>query len=307
MIAIDAVQRGIILVKKYWGYICVPIFLLAAFIFVQSTHPAYKVTTKIALRDISPQSVAADLRSPSMVSRVIGRLPLQVSYYNEDSPREEFPADSLRARMEFARPANVTGETWLRLMADSADVVGLSHDDTTAYYEFDRPVHETYGDFKIVHGAHRNKGPVTCLVRLQGQALLVAQYAHKLRIEAKDADGSVTVSIVTGTPKKGVAFLNEMLYLYGIGKYTAGQYAGLKKPATSRAHITLLQRPEDGIEEASLNPFWIYLAATVLGLLVPLGLSSAGRGRKQTADTRAFGLPKLVSRIQHRVAVRQLD
>lgn len=307
MIAVDAVQRVIIFVKKFGSYIFVPIFLLGAFIYLNSTHPQYRVTAKIALKGVTPQSAISDLRSKSTVQKVIDQLPLQASYYDAESLREEISADSLKARLVFDRTSRVKAETWVRFELPGTDVFTLSYIDTTAWYEFDKHISESYGGFKVVRGAKYNHIPVSYMVRLQDPATLFNEYYHDLRFSSDDDENSVTLSIRTGTPQKGVEFLNKMISLYRGSDKADSRYAGVNGKATLSGRVKLLEKPENNVELATADPFWIYLAAIVAGLLVPLTFENAKSWRRKKPVAQIISLPKMIVRLQHGIAVRQWD
>jgi hypothetical protein len=305
MIAVDAVQRAIILVKNYGPYVCVPIFLLIAFIYLNSTHPQYRVTARIGLRGVSPQSAVADLQSKSTVKKVIDQLPLQASYYDSESPREEISASELKARLVFDRPSHITGEAWVRLDLSGSDVFTLTYIDTTAWYEFNKPITESYGDFKIVHSAKYDHVPVSYLVRLQDANALFTEYSNNLKFDKNTDESSVTMAIMTGTPEKGIEFLNMMIRQYSNGSLTNPHYARINNVSVlHRARVTLLEKPESNVEPATAAPFWIYLAAVVAGLMVPLGIKNVRARRRRKISLRDLRMPKFAVRLQQRVSVR---
>jgi len=307
MIAVDAVQRVIILVKKFGPYIFVPIFLLVAIIYINSTHPQYRVTAKIALKGVSPQNAISDLRSKNTVQKVMSQLPLQASYFDAESLRDEISADSLKARLVFDKTSHVKAETWIRFDLPGTDVFMLSYVDTTAWYEFGKHISESYGDFKVVRGAKYNNIPVSYMVRLQDPTTLFNQYNQNLRFSGDDDENSVTLSIRTGTPQKGVEFLNKMISLYRGGDKISARYASINGAAALSGRVKLLEKPENNVELATADPFWIYLAAIVTGLLVPLTFENAKSWRKKKPVAQIIRLPKMIVRLQHGVAVRQLD
>lgn len=307
MIAVDAVQRAIILVRKYGPYLAVPIFLLIAFIYLNSTHPQYRITAKIALRGGSPQSAAADLQSRAMVKKVIEQLSLQASYYDAASPREEIPADSLKARLVFNRLNHIADETWINLNVPGSNAFTLTYIDTTTWYEFNKPIRESYGDFEVVKGAKYNHVPVSYLVRLQDGNTILNEYYNSLNFDENTDESSLAMSIVTGTPQKGIEFLNTMIRQYSNKSQASQHYASINTAVAPHGRVVLLEKPESNVELATAAPFWIYLAAVVAGLMVPLGIKNVESWRARKFVVRGLRMPKFMERLQQNIAVRQLD
>jgi hypothetical protein len=141
------------------------------------------------------------------------------------------------------------------------------------------------------------------MVRLEDPATLFNQYYSRLRVSGDDDESSVTLSIRTGTPQKGIEFLNKMISLYSGGDKTDSRYAGINSTVALSGRVKMLEKPENNVELATAGPFWIYLAAIVTGLLVPLGFANAkSRGRKRPAG-QIIRLPRMIERLQHRVVV----
>ncbi len=70
------------LVKKYWLFICVPLFLAGAYFYADSLYPQYKVSAKIAVQDVPVASAINDIKSKALVQKTISQLPLTAKFYN---------------------------------------------------------------------------------------------------------------------------------------------------------------------------------------------------------------------------------
>src|SRR5579871_837601 len=116
MIAIDSVQRTIILVKKYGLYVFVPLFLLIAYCYTGSTFQQYRVSARIELKNITASEAAAGLHSEYLVKQALDELNFHASYYDAQSPRDELYGSEVAVRLKFddARKANIH-ESWMNL------------------------------------------------------------------------------------------------------------------------------------------------------------------------------------------------
>jgi hypothetical protein len=190
---------------------------------------------------------------------------------------------------------------------DGSNTITVTHIDTAAYYEFNKPIHESYGDFRIIRKANNDQRSTSYLVKLDDPVSLLEQYSGNLHLDADDADGWLTLSIVAGNPAKGVAFLNKVLQLYKNDHYSGSRFASNSYTARLHEPITILERPENNIELASMHPFWVYTLALLAGLAIPFGRIGIKYARREQLSPGALGLPKLVTRIHHRFAIRQMD
>lgn len=303
MIAIDAVKRTIVLVKKFGLYLCVPVFLIIAYNYTSSTYSKYRVTTKIALRDANVETAASDIRSKYLVRKAVDQLPFQASYYNSDSPREEVFGNALPVRMVFDHARYTDGEVWLNLEVTGRNSFTLTHVDTTAYHAFNKPVHEWYGNFKVVHRPGTAYSQASYIVRLDDPAKLSDQYYNNLRVETIGDDG-VSISIVSGNAQKGIDFLNKLVQLYSGSRHSKSHHA--YSASNAAGAVTILENPENNVESAGVSSFWIYLMALLAGLAIPVGWSVWNDRGTHTLRAKLFGISKMVRSGPRPVAAGQL-
>ena len=309
MIAVDAVKRIILLVNRFGLYLSVPAFLLIAYAYTNSAYQQYRVTTKIALKNITAESAISDIKSKYLVQKALNDLPFQASYYDAESPKTEIYGDSLDARLIFAGQHYAETETWLRLEVDGANSVTLANGDTAAYYEFNKPVNESYGKFKIVHHPGTAYQQASYIVRIENPVRLLDQFYNSLRVKNAGDDNVITVSVLSGNPKKGADFINKLLQLYNGGHHNTASYrlASTTGAALSGKKFTVLEKPENNVEEASVSSFWIYATALLAGLFIPLSRMFTKRSGEYILSVHLLNAPKLVVRIDHRLAVKQME
>jgi hypothetical protein len=307
MIAVDAVKRTILLVNRFGLYLCVPAFLIIAYSYTDSTYPQYRVTAKIALKNAAAESAINDIRSKYLVQKAISELPFQASYYDAESPTTEVFGDALPVHLVFDRHYQNRSEKWLRLDVTSEDFVTLTDGDTTAYFEFNNPVNASYGKFKVVHGAVNKYLQASYVIRLEDPARLLDQYYNDLQLNADD--NTLTVSILSGNAKKGADLINKLLQLYGSSHHalTSNNLAEAGGSAISNKKFTVLEKPENNVESASISSFWIYFIAALAGLLIPVSRNVIRNYKGYALPARTFNLPKLVDRIHHGFAIKQID
>lgn len=305
MIAIDAVKRTIVLVKKFGLYLCVPVFLMIAYSYTNSAYSKYKVTAKIALRDGSADLAVSDIKSKYLVSKALEQLPFEASYYDGNSPRDEVFGNDLPVRMVFDHPCYTHDEVWLNIEVTGTNSFTLTHGDTIAYHEFNEPVHEWYGDFKVVRKPRAQYSQASYLVRLDDPDKIQEQYYNNLRVETVGDDGLI-VSIVSGSPQKGVDFLNKLLQLYDGSTHSASRYAYARLGGSGVAgNVTILEKPGSNVERAGISSFWVYFIAFFAGLLIPAGWPVIKRRGSNVKPFKLSGMPKL-NHEPRRVAAKQL-
>jgi hypothetical protein len=301
MIAIDAVQRTIILVKKFGLYAFVPVFLLIAYSYTNNTYKQYRVTAKISVKDISVAQAISDIHSEYLVKQTLDALPFQACYYDNGSPGTELYGSEVPVRMQFdgSRSMNA-GDTWLQLEVSDDNSYSLSDQDTTAYHTFGQPVHESFGNFKMVRRPAGNHEQGTYTILLEDPSKQLETYYDNLKVAADD-DNTVTLSTISGNPRKGAAFLDKLLEIYG-GK-SPDRHGDLVN-----SKFMLVEKPQDNFESITTSPIWFYILALLAGFAIPLGIPMLKKPRRNRLPSWAFTLPKLVDHvIQNGFVMKQAD
>jgi hypothetical protein len=309
MIAVDTVKKTIFLLNRFGLYLFVPAFLLIAYAYTGSVYPQYRVTATIALKNTSAESAISEIKSKYLVQRALNELPFQASYYDAESPKKEIYGDSLNAKLVFARNRYANTETWLGMEVQGANSIVLTNGDTSAYLEFNNPMKESYGRFKIIHNPGDQYQQAAYIVRIEDPLRLLEQYYNSLRVKIADNDNTITVSVLSGNPKKGADFINKLLQLYDGGNHavTSPRLASTGGAIIAGKKFTLIEKPENNAEEASINSFWIYAIALLAGLCIPLSREITRRPVGYMLPAGLFNLPKWAGRINHRFAVKQME
>lgn len=301
MIAIDAVKRTIILVKKFGPYAFLPLFMLIAYSYAGSIHKRYRVTAKITLKNVPAAQAINDIKSQYLVKQTLDNLPFEASFYASEAPRTELYGTEVPFRLEFEFPREMNaGETWLRLDVQS-NKCAIVQQDTVAYYAFGQPVHESYGDFKVLRRPAKDFRSGAFLVRLEDPSRQMDEYYNNLRVTTADDDKTIALSMTTGNAKKSAAFLYKLLMQYG------GTAVGRGGEMTN-AKFTLTGKPEDNIKRASMSPLWFYFLALAAGLAIPFGPSLLKKKRQGKLPQKVVAIPKIVGHvIQNGFVFRHAD
>jgi len=200
--------------KKYGLFLCIPLFLGAAYYYTIVTYPQYKVSAKVTLQDAAAASVANAIKSKPLVQKVISQLPLAAKFYNIKSPKNELYGDSVPVKFVFGGDNKINTETQLELSISNDDQFTLSNNDTVSYHKFNEPNSEYYGKFIVIKKPAFKSYDKTFIVKLDEPGQVLDQFYDKLHVEPGTTNNEVTVSVLTGNSQKGVDFLNRLLRLY---------------------------------------------------------------------------------------------
>ena len=209
-----AAKRILSLLRKYGLFLCIPLFLAIAYFYTDSIYPQYKVSAEIAVKSVSTESAVSGLKSKGLVQKAMDQLPLQVKLYNTKSPKKELYGDSIPVKFIFSGVDSVNTETFLELAILSDDQFTLTNNDTVSYHKFNELVNESYGKFTVVKKPLYKSYDQTFMVKLSEPVQVLNQFYNSLRVEPGGRDSAITVSTLTGSPRKGVDFLNELLRIY---------------------------------------------------------------------------------------------
>ncbi|HWD90411.1 MAG TPA: hypothetical protein VG367_19930 [Mucilaginibacter sp.] len=301
MIAVDAVQRTIILVKKFGLYAFVPLFLLIAYNYTSSARKQYRATAKIALRDVAVTQALSDLHSEYLVKETLDNLPFEASFYAADSPRTELYGIEVPIRLQFEIPRSMdAAESSLTIDVEQKNYAILN-EDTSASHAYGEPVHESYGDFAVLRRPDKNFKTGDLLVEFENRSKQLGEYYNSLQVRTADDDKTLALSITTGNATKSAAFLYKLLKQYG---GTAVDRHG----DMINSKFTLIEKPENNTKSASLSPVWFYILALIAGLAIPLGVPVFTKKRRHILPRQVYAIPKFVDHmIQNGFVFRQAD
>jgi hypothetical protein len=231
-------KKTMILVKRFWLFLFLPVFFIIAYNHVSSLYPQYKVTAKIALKGISVTSAVDDIKSKYLIQKALGQLPFQASFYNAESPKNELYGDSVPVKFVFNDSKTISTEKWIQLETTDYNQFALANGDTSVYHKFNEPINEAYGKFTIVRNSWYKPTDEVYLIKLSQPADLLNQYYSKLRVET--ANDVITLSVSAGNPQKGADFLNKLLLAYEGDKHKDVNYTAAPAPRITKT----VSRPE---------------------------------------------------------------
>jgi hypothetical protein len=211
--------------KKYIFYTSVVFFVLLASIYLSASQVKYKVSSEISLNhsDQSTKLVAGDLKSKTLVQRVINQLPFQVNYYKENSPEKEMYKDSLPVELILNKQEEGAYTNKLIIKSLSSHSFSIEHEDTIQFYEINEHVNRYYGKFKVVRGPAFTPHFETVIVKLNEPFELFENYYKNLTVTPDESNKTITLSVLANNAQKGQAFLYKLLQLYSASHSEASQ------------------------------------------------------------------------------------
>lgn len=212
-------QKTLTALKKYGLFLCLPVFLFIAYSYTSNHHPQYKATAKIELNGISADEAIADIKSKPLLQKALDRLGYRISYYNTGNQDQEINGDSLPVKIQFSQFNTIDDDITLTFKTASPNTFTLTHGDTIAYEEFNKPSKTFYGTFKITHSAGTAYQDALFLFRLHDPVELIDRYYNSLQVKEEDDGKVLSVSAASGTPKKSAALVNKLLKLYSGTKH----------------------------------------------------------------------------------------
>ncbi|MFB9843495.1 hypothetical protein [Mucilaginibacter ginsenosidivorans] len=230
MIPSAAGQKTLTVLKKYGLFLCLPVFLFIAYSYTSGHRPQYKATAKIELNGISPDEAIDDIRSKPLLQKALDRLGYRISYYNTRDEDHEINGDSLPVKIVFSQFNTIDDDIVLTFKTASPNTFTLTHGDTIAYEEFNKPAKTYYGTFKVTHREGTAYQDASFLFRLHDPVELIDRYYNSLQVKAEDDAKVLSVSAASGTPKKSAALVNKLLQLYGGTKHSIPATGKIEQP-----------------------------------------------------------------------------
>ncbi|MGZ3777487.1 MAG: hypothetical protein ACXVI9_07830 [Mucilaginibacter sp.] len=221
--------------------------MLIAYSFINSSSTQYKTTAKIALRNISTDSAARNIKSKYLVEKTLDKLHYQVSYYDSAEPNKEISGDKLPIQLLFNPADKIKQEVSLSLRVTGTETFELNHVDTVLSRRFNEPVDEYYGRFSVVHTTGEKYRHASCIIKLHNPEKLVSQYFNSLDVKVS-GDKTLTLEVSAADPEKSAAFLDKLIALYGIGTVVINKELPDKSAGNSSKQIELLIRKADSIK-----------------------------------------------------------
>ncbi len=201
-------------IKKYGLFICIPLFLAAAYFYTDTIYPQYKVSAKIVVQDVPVASVINEIKSKALVKKTISELPLTAKFYAINSPKKEVYGDSVPARFVFSGANKVNIATRLEFAATGGGQYTLNNNDTITYHQFNELINEYYGKFIVEKNPLFKSFDQAFIVKLDEPNHVLNQFYNNLHVEPGIGSNAMTVSILAGNARQGIDFLNMLFRLY---------------------------------------------------------------------------------------------
>ncbi|WP_295672642.1 hypothetical protein [uncultured Mucilaginibacter sp.] len=210
----SAFMRFWLFVKRQWLFLFLPLFLAAAYFYTSSLITEYKVSSRIALKNLEGQTAASQLRSKALVGKALSQLSYQVSFYNDTAPQKEVFPDSVPLKLEFVNIPNSKPTGQMAVQALDNGQVALTNGDTIKNYAYRELISGPYGDFRVISNGGNKPDNQNYIVKINDSTQLYSHFYEGLQVEADQQGNGLTVSITDPNAQKGVVFLQTLFKVY---------------------------------------------------------------------------------------------
>ncbi|WP_423149598.1 GumC family protein [Rubrolithibacter danxiaensis] len=222
---------------KYWYWIVAGIILslIVAFLYLRYATPMYEVSSSLLIKAEDSKSSKSEttsygdlelvktsqsvdnkiqeLKSITLLERVIKELSLETSYFVDGSFREtELYGKSLPIHVVINSLDPTAYEKEPTIKIRDKETFDLSDDGGLTTYKFGQKVHRSYGVFSVEPTSNFTVTPSPIKVKFKNLAILAQQCLNNLSIaSASEKADVVTIKYNTSVPKKGVDILNKLI------------------------------------------------------------------------------------------------
>jgi len=285
----DEPSKLAVFFRRYWLFICVPLFLAGAYFYIHNLGPKYRVTAKVQLHGMDASAAINGIKSKPLVSKALSQLPFQVSFYNDTMPQKEVYPDSVPVKLVFSSITNTHPNAQIAFRATNGAQVAVTNGDTILNHNYHETITEPYGKFKVVQNPLAKPDDQTYIVKINDADEQAEHYFKNLRVEGS-RNGTLTVSLLTANGKKGTDFLAKLLHLYA-----------------NQTHSALaVDKRETNISLIPPNVVMIYVLAFLAGLSIPLAWPRVANKLK-IGGTRTSRLPEAYSFLFERPLVPEFE
>jgi len=208
-------KKSRFLLRRYGLYLFIPVSLFIAYNYISSQLPKYKVTAKIALKAIPTDSAINVFKSKSLVTKALGQLPFQSSYYFADMPETEIYPDSSPVKLVVSRLNEGAQATWISVQVKGSKQFELTRGDTSEFYKFNTPINESYAKFTVSQNPAFKDVDKAVNIKIEPQAEVLNRFYNNLKVTPDNKENNLKVTVITGNAQKGVDFLNTLFKSYG--------------------------------------------------------------------------------------------
>ena len=184
------------------------IFLLAALLYAAFTPARYEVSARIEVnKQKQPADIFNDIKSKNLISGVINKLHLAVSYYRPSTfKKTEIYGDSLPLKFVLLSSVKSPAEITVKILNDNK--YEINQDDTIEDVAFNKPETYSFGRFTVIKGPGFKVDGKPVVVKFSSVTSLSADYVHKLSVKSVQNNvGYIELSVETTSIAKGTDFL----------------------------------------------------------------------------------------------------
>lgn len=225
------------LIKKYWLFICVPVFLVLAYIHVSNIYPKYRVSAKLTVNKGDATSAANEIKSKTLIGEALVQLPLRLSFYNDTLPKKEIYPDSVPVKLMFSSLTNTHPESEIAVQPMGNGQVAVTYGDTIVNYNYGELISEPYGKFKVIPRHGLKPDNQNYIVKINDMSELLDRVYTDMKVGVDRQTNSLAVSVVSGNAANGVDLIKKLIRLYNWA-HRANRISA--KPST----ITPAEKPE---------------------------------------------------------------
>ena len=210
----SAPSRTWMFVKKYWLFVCVPIFLVLAYIHISNIYPKYQVSARLVLNNGDAASAANEIKSKTLIGEALVQLPFRFTFYNDTLPKKEIYPDSVPVKLMFSSLTNTHPESQIAVQPMNNGQVAVTYGDTIVNYNYGELITEPYGKFKVIprHGLRPDNQ--NYIVRINDMNELLDGVYNNMKVGVDRQNNALAVSVVSGNAANGVDLIKKLIRLY---------------------------------------------------------------------------------------------
>lgn len=206
-------SRTWILVKKYWLFVFVPIFLVLAHLHISHIAPKYRVSAKLVLNNVDAASAANEIKSKTLIGEALVQLPFRLSFYNDTVPQKEIYPDSVPVKLMFSSLTNIHPESGISVQPMKNGQVAVSYGDTIVNYGYGELITEPYGKFRVVMRSGMKPDNQNYIVKINDMSELLDRIYNDMKVGVDEKNNVLTVSVVTDNAANGVDLIKKLVRL----------------------------------------------------------------------------------------------
>lgn len=234
---------GSILSKWYWFALCLLITITAGYLYIRYTTPLYAIKSMLLIeeRDRSAASSLLNrmsegrdggnvnnlfnemslLTSQDLVNIVVDSMDMHIQYWTQGRIKEDELYETCPIQIVFDSAGYDGGYTEIRLHQVVDGLFEIQENNVTERVMYDSWIERPYGKFKIIYAKSHDvnmgylREHTEIIVRIEPVKNAVGRALGQLFIKINDGRTSLLdLSYKDNLPKRGIAFLNTLIYFY---------------------------------------------------------------------------------------------